>query len=62
MFEKFLLNTKKIQREKLIFIDIIVNSLVNLNHENKEMIDNTISKILNLFYKDFKSEQNLIFL
>lgn len=62
MFEKFLLNTKKIQKEKLIFIDIIVNSLVNLNHENKEMIDKTISKILNLFYKDFKSEQNLIFL
>ena len=64
MFENFLINTKEVQRIKLNFIN---ETLINLKNykgkeENKQFLFDTESKILKIFYEDFETQLNLIFL
>ena len=64
MFENFLINTKEVQRIKLNFVN---ETLINLKNykgkeENKQFLFDTESKILKIFYEDFETQLNLIFL
>ena len=64
MFENFLINTKEVQRIKLNFVN---ETLINLKNykgkeENKQFLFDSESKILKIFYEDFETQLNLIFL
>ena len=61
-FEKFLLKTINIQKEKYKFVNEITTNLDKPDEDNKELLNKTISQIIKLFYQDFKIEQNLIIL
>ena len=62
IFENFIENVKKLQKEKFNFVNEILVNLDSSNGKNKEILNKIISKILNIFYKDFKNEQNIIYL
>ena len=62
MFEKFLGNAKKVQKEKYNYINEILIIIDSSNGEDKTLLNNTISNILKIFYKNLKIELNLIFL
>ena len=61
-FEKFLLKTINIQKEKYKFVNEITTNLDKPDEDNKELLNKTISQIIKLFYQEFKIEQNLIIL
>ena len=64
-FEIFLERAEKIKLEKYLIISKTVTIFQNIYNEDREsynLLKNTISDIIEEFYKDLKIEQNLIFL
>lgn len=62
MFEKFIEKAIKVQKEKCNYVNEILIIIDGYNGEDKELLNNTVSNILQIFYKDLKTELNLIFL
>ena len=65
LFEKFLETIKNIQKDKLTFsyeIALCIQYLITDNNDLKKLLNDTISEILIIFFKDMKLAQNLIFL
>ena len=62
MFESFLKNTMKVQKEEYNYVNEILIIIEGSNDEDKELLNNTESNILRIFYKNIKTELNLIFL
>ena len=62
MFEKFLENVIKVQKEECNYVNEILIIIDSFNGDDKELLNNTISNILQIFYKNMKTELNLIFL
>ena len=62
MFEIFLENSIKVQKEKCNYVNEILIIIDGFNDEDKELLNNIISNILKIFYKSVKTELNLIFL
>ena len=64
-FEKYLENVKNVQKNKFTFsyeIALCLQYLITDNRDLKQLLNNTISEILIIFFKDMKLIQNLIFL
>ena len=64
MFEKFLRNTKEVQRIKLNFVNEALINLKNFKgkEEDKKFLFETESKILEIYFQDFKTQQDILFL
>ena len=64
IFEKFLRNSKEIQRIKYNFVNETLIDLKNFKGEekNKQILFDSESEILQIFYNDLKTQQNMIFL